>query len=57
MQKLKKILVTEVLILWLLSAACLNSDSNIPAIVFLVSTIYLALVYHATYEWKGGDNT
>lgn len=57
MQKLKKILVTEVLILWLLSAACLDSNSNIPAIVLLISTIYLALVYHATYEWKGGDNT
>lgn len=53
MKKLMKIITVETVILWLLSALTLDSDSWIPFWVFIVTTLYLALVAYVNLDRKG----
>lgn len=53
MKKLIKIITAEAAILWVLSGLTLYCDSWIPFWAFIITTIYLSLVAHATLEWKG----
>ena len=57
MKKLARIVTVEMGILWLLSAATLDSEWYLlSGVILCLSSVWLALVAHATFEWKGGSN-